>query len=196
VKIGIIAEDDSDVSVMRELTLSLLRTRRVGFRSFVGNGCGKLRRKCQAWAHNLVRQGCNWLVVVHDLDTYDERQLRDELTSAITPVRAKASVVLIPKREIEAWLLYDAAAIAAAFNETRRLKLSGDPESLMDPKKYLYELIWKMYRKDYFNTIHNRLIAKHIDVSLLKKSGSFAPHMPFVNTVRKDYVKWLRLHNS
>jgi Domain of unknown function (DUF4276) len=184
VKIGIIAEDDSDVLVMRELTLSLLRTHRVGFRSFVGDGCGKLRRKCRAWAHNLVRQGCNWLVVVHDLDTYDERQLRNELTSAITPARAKASVVLIPKREIEAWLLYDPAAIAAAFNETQRPKLPGDPESLMDPKNYLDELIRKKYRKDYFNTIHNRLIAKHINISLLRRSSSFAPHPTFVNTVR------------
>jgi hypothetical protein len=65
---GIIAEDDSDVAVMREVTLTLLKPRVIGFRQFVGDGCGKLRRKCGAWAEILARQGCSWLVVVHDLD--------------------------------------------------------------------------------------------------------------------------------
>jgi hypothetical protein len=58
-KMGIIAEDDSDVAVLRELTLSLLKPSRIGFKHFVGHGCGKLRRKCRAWACNLVRQGCH-----------------------------------------------------------------------------------------------------------------------------------------
>ena len=56
---GIIAEDDSDVAVIREITLALLKPHRVGFKRFVGNGCGKLRRKCEAWARNLVQQGCS-----------------------------------------------------------------------------------------------------------------------------------------
>jgi hypothetical protein len=99
-KIGIIAEDDSDVRVLRELTLALLKPRAVGFSRFVGDGCGKLRRKCGVWAKNLVLQGCPWIVVVHDLDVYDEHDLRTRLTRAVAPARAKASVVLIPKREI------------------------------------------------------------------------------------------------
>ncbi len=75
-KVGIIAEDDSDADVVREMMLSLLRPHRIGFKRFVGNGCGKLRRKCGAWAAILVRQGCPWIMVVHDLDVYDERRLR------------------------------------------------------------------------------------------------------------------------
>ena len=133
-KLGIIAEDDSNVAVIREVTLSLLKTQRVGFSRFVGHGCGKLRRKCGAWARALVRQGCQGITVVHDLDVHDERQLRNLLTEAISPARAKASVVLIPKREIEAWLLYDGRAIAAAFNENQPPKLPGNPESLPIPR--------------------------------------------------------------
>ena len=41
------------------------------------------------------------------------------------------------KREIEAWLLYDGWAIAAAFRENQRPKLPGNPENISDPKKYL-----------------------------------------------------------
>jgi len=159
-KMGIIAEDDSDVSVIKEITLSLLKPHRIGFKPFTGNGHGKLQRKCADWAKILVLQGCPWIAVVHDLDKYDEILLRRKLVDAIAPARAQAKVVLLPKREIEAWLLYDAAAIAAAFNETQRPKLPGDPESLEDPKKHLHDLIWKKYRKDYLNTIHNKLIAR------------------------------------
>jgi len=182
-KIGIIAEDDSDVGVLRELTLTLLK-RPMGFSRFVGDGCGKLRRKCGAWAINLVQQGCPWIVVVHDLDQNDERELRAYLTGAIEPARAKAAVVLIPKKEIEAWLLYDARAIAQAFREPNLPQLPGKPESLSDPKKFMRDLVWKKYRKDYLNTVHNAAIAKHIDPSRLNKSGSFAPHVVFVRRVK------------
>ncbi len=184
-KMGIIAEDDSDVAVIREVTLSLLRPKRVGFSKFVGHGCGKLRRKCGPWAQALVRKGCPWIMVVHDLDVHDEQRLRTQLTEAIAPARAQVTVVLIPKREIEAWLLYDGQAIAAAFNENLPPKVPGDPESLADPKNYLRDLIWTKYRREYVNTIHNGLIAKYIDLSLLRRSGSFAPHPPFAATVKR-----------
>lgn len=183
-KMGIIAEDDSDVAVLREITLALLKPHKIGFRRFVGNGCGKLRRKCAAWAKNLVLQGCPWIVVVHDLDDSDEIQLRAQLTSAVRPAGASASVVLIPKREIEAWLLYDGAAIAAAFSQIQRPRVPGNPENLPDPKKYLSDLVRKKYRRDYLNTVHNPLIAKHLDLSLLRRSGSFAPHFDFTETVK------------
>lgn len=184
-KMGIIAEDDSDVAVMQEITLSLLKPYHIGFSRFVGNGCGKLRRKCGAWARILVHQGCPWIAVVHDLDLYNEQRLRAQLTKAIAPARTEASVVLIPKRTIESWLLYDGSAIAAAFNESQKPRVPGDPESLTDPKKYLRDLIRKKYRKEYLNTIHNVLIAKSINTSLLRKSNSFAPHTVFTAQVRR-----------
>jgi hypothetical protein len=183
-KIGIIAEDDSDVAVLSAFTLALLRPNTPGFKKFVGRGCGKLRRKAAAWARNLVQQGCLSIVVVHDLDTHNEVQLRAQLAASIAPAGARANVVLIPKREIEAWLLYDRAAIAAVFRKTARPSLPGNPESLADPKKYLRDLVWRKYRKTYLATVHNALIAKEIDVSLLRRSSSFSPHFTFAAKVK------------
>jgi hypothetical protein len=182
---GIIAEDDSDVAVMRELTLAILKPHRIGFKRFVGNGCGKLRRKCGAWAVNLAKQGCPWVAVVHDLDNHAEGELRRELTEAINPARLQASVVLLPKREIESWLLYDAAAIADAFNARKLPRLPGNPESLNDPKRFLGDLVWKQYRKDYLNTVHNELIAHRIDISTLGRSLSFFAYPGFVNAIKR-----------
>lgn len=184
-RMGIIAEDHSDVAVVREFTLILLKPRVVGFKHFVGDGCGKLRRKCGAWARILVQQGCPWIVVIHDLDDFDEHALRSDLEETIAAAHAKASVVLIPKREIEAWLLYDAEAIAKAFRERKNPKLPGNPEELLDPKKYMRDLIWKSYRKEYLNTLHNQLIARHVHVSALSRCDSFQPHITFTKSLKK-----------
>lgn len=183
-KIGIIAEDDSDVAVLRELTLSLLKPQNVGFKRFVGDGCGKLRRKCAAWARIPVQQGCPYIVLIHDLDVYNEKELRARLEGAIHTAEAKVKVVLIPKREIEAWLLYDGQAIARAFKGAQPPHLPGNPETIADPKKHLRDLIWKKYRKEYLNTVHNAPIARHINIALLHKSPSFSPHIAFTKKVR------------
>jgi hypothetical protein len=186
VTLGIIAEDDSDVAVIRELTLSMLNRIPVGVKKFVGHGSGKLRRKCGVWASNLARQGCTCIVVVHDLDFHDAATLRKTLTDAIAGASARSTIVLLPEREIEAWLLYDAGAIRAAFGGNRKPALPGDPESIIDPKKHLERLIWKLYRTRYLSTVHNEAIAKCIDTAKLKRSRSFAPHVPFVNGIRKS----------
>lgn len=161
--IGIIAEDDSDVVVIKALTLALIKPKKIGFKRRIGHGCGKLRRKCRAWADNLVREGCHWLIVAHDLDDYNEAKLYAELNSSIVDAGAQVTVVLIPRRAIETWLLYDAQAIAKAFNERDKPKLPHDPELLPDPKDFLGKLVSKEYDKEYLNTKHNELIAKHVD---------------------------------
>ena len=182
-KMGIIAEDDSDVDIVSAVTLRLLKPNVIGFKKFVGGGCGKLRRKCAAWAKDLVDRGCLWIIVVHDLDEYNEQELRGELTASIALAGAQASIVLIPRREIEAWLLYDPRAIAATFRETDLPRLPGNPESLSDPKKHLRDLVQKRYHKIYLNTVHNGPIAQRINVALLRRSNSFLPHFTFTRNV-------------
>ena len=182
--IGIIAEDDSDVAVIKEITLSLLRPYSVGFKKFVGSGCGKLRRKCASWATILAQRGCRWIAVVHDLDTNDEAELRAQLTRAVTSANAQAHVVVIPKREIEAWLLYDAVAIATVFRAGKQPKLPGDPELLRDPKKHLRDLVQITYGKEYLTTVHNPKIAKNMDLANLNGCHSFAPYPTFSATVK------------
>jgi hypothetical protein len=184
-RVGIIAEDDSDVAVVRELTATLLRPRSVGYSWFVGNGCGKLRRKCAAWSGQLISRGCPCIVVIHDLDVSNETALRAELAAAIAPSRPRASVILIPRREIEAWLLYDGRAIARAFRQTRQPRLPGNPESLSDPKRHLRETVKKSYGRDYVSTLHNGVIARCIDPGCLSPSVSFAPHLSFAREVRR-----------
>lgn len=184
--LGIIAEDKSDVSVLRELTLTLLRPRKIGFKHFVGHGSGKLRRKCSAWAVNLVQAGCRWIVVIHDLDRNVEAKLRKELEAAIADVTVRSSIVLIPVQELEAWLMYDSNALRLAFNATSCPRLVRDPQLLTDAKKALRDVIWRTFKKKYVNTIHNEKIAKHINPRELRRSSSFEPFVPFVEKLKKQ----------
>lgn len=184
--VGIIAEDNSDVEVLKEVALSMLHPKKFGVKRFVGSGCGRLRRKCQAWAENLARQGCAWIIVAHDLDQNDEATLRRELEQTLAKVNVRASVVLIPVREIEAWLMYDSHALRLVFNGQSNPRLPGDPESIRDPKKTLRDLIWHAFKKDYVSTIHNEKIASKIDFSRLQKAKSFARYPVFLNQIRKQ----------
>lgn len=180
-KIGVIAEDISDVDVLYMLTCKLIDEKSFSFKKFVGQGCGKLRRKCSVWAEILIRRGCSHLVVLHDLDNYERDALYKELNSAIPRDDYIASKVLIPVREMEAWLLTDPIALKKVFNMQKQPKLPGDPEAVLDPKRELADIAWKYGKKRYVNTIHNVKVAEAMSISKAKMCKSFRPYPAFVS---------------
>lgn len=180
-KIGVIAEDVSDVEVLYELTCKLIRENSFSFKKFVGHGGGALRKKCTAWAENLFLKGCNHIVVLHDLDDNNENELRSELVGYVRNVGYVGYIILIPVREIEAWLLVDDKAIQKVFNMSKRPKLPGNPEEIMHPKEELRDIVWKETKKRYVNTIHNRKIANASRITILRKCRSFRPYHAFID---------------
>lgn len=178
--IGVIAEEVNDVDVLYHLTCKLMDEASFSFKKFVGHGCGKLRKKCSAWASNLLARGCSYLVVIHDLDDADRSALHAELSAAVANAAFEASLILIPVREMEAWLLTDPQAITAVFNLKRKPKLPTQPESVVDPKKKLGQIVWAAGRKQYVNTIHNARIAREMRISKAKACKSFCPLPKFV----------------
>lgn len=177
--IGVIAEETNGVDVLYHFTSKLINESSFSFKKFVGHGCGKLRRKCSAWARNLLARGCSHLIVIHDLDSGDLGALHKELTAAVAHVPFEASLILIPVREIEAWLLTDPQAVAAVFKLRRDPKLPSRPETLQDPKKKLAQIVWTAGKKQFVNTIHNAKIAKASRISMVKKCKSFRPFPAF-----------------
>lgn len=179
-EIGIIAEENNDVEVIYEVTCKLIDESRFSFKKFVAHGCGRLRRKCTAWAENLLLRGCDHLVVIHDLDNNDEMELRKQLTHSINDIGFTGYVILIPVKEIEAWLLTDPKALQKVFHMAKMPKLPLDPEGIERPKEKLRDVIWKTTRKHYVNTIHNRKIAAVSRISKLKICRSFHPYPKFI----------------
>jgi hypothetical protein len=178
--IGIIAEEDNDVDVIKEIIAKIISPRLFSHKKFVGHGCGKVRRKCSAWAKNLKEKGCELLIVVHDLDRESEASLRVTLEKQIENILFKGKQVLIPKEELEAWLLADDEALKQCFNLKKSPKTPHAPENIPSPKEHLQNLIWKASRKRYVNTIHNKKIAHSIDIKKLSICPSYLPLPEFL----------------
>ncbi len=173
--IGLIAEDISDISVIREIFLKYMNHNDFKVRKFVGNGCGKLRQKCTSWTHMLFKQGCEHVVIVHDLDKNIEAELIQLLNEKVPKGKYPNSLIVIPVKELEAWLLTDSLALQKAFKLEKKPKPRKLVEKIDSPKEYLKKLIWKTGRKRYLNTVHNKSIASYTTLTNLKRCKSFLP---------------------
>lgn len=183
--VGIIAEDDSDVDSVKLLIKKISGKDNVGSKKFVGKGCGKIKRKCNAWANQLKTKGCGVLIVVHDLDRNDEPQLRQTLIKSLAPNPFSKALISIPVEELEAWLLSDSCAIMTALNLNKQPDNIHHPETISSPKEHLERIVNKCSDDTvvYLNTKHNSKILEKIDInSILLKCPSFGDFHAFVTT--------------
>lgn len=169
--IGIIAEDDSDVECIKAFVKRMKPTKQIGFKKFVGHGCGKISRKANAWAHQFKRLNCNSIILLHDLDRNSENDLRKKINSAFLPSPIEKYIISIPIEELEAWLLSDQKTIVEIFELRKNAKLPNNPEAVSSPKEFLEDLVWKESGKKYtyLNTQHNEKIANKICIEEIKK---------------------------
>ena len=179
-KIGIIAEAQSDIDVLYEITCKLTAENNFSFSRFVAHGCGRLRCKCRAWAQNLIQRGCTQLIVLHDLDDKDEIALRTGLKNDVSGIGFNGHIILIPIYEIEAWLLCDSTALQRTFNMTRTPGIPSQPERVRHPKERLRDIVWHECHRQYINTIHNKRIAAEIQIGQLNRCRSFRPYPSYL----------------
>jgi uncharacterized protein DUF4276 len=179
--VGIVAEDVSDVNVAKVLARRLSRSP-VGFKHFVGRGCGKIAAKCSSWAETLGRRGCTDVVVIHDLDERNEQELRARLNNALAACSVRRKAVVIPIREIEAWFLSDEKALRRALGLWRDPHRVANPQSVPRPKEFLRDLVARNSRTGlvYVNTVHNAKIAAAMSLDIVaRKCPSFIPFKSF-----------------
>jgi hypothetical protein len=81
-KIGIIAEDPSDVEVLKLLARKITG-KSVSTAHFTGKGCGPLKKKTPGWCKDLAHKGCTKILLVHDLDRNDAKALRTTLEAIL-----------------------------------------------------------------------------------------------------------------
>jgi hypothetical protein len=180
-KIGVIAEDNSDIEVIDEILNKYLTSNEYKIKKFVGNGCGKLRNKCSSWTKTLFSSGCDYVFIFHDLDRYNEKELRKTLEIKVCPKEYVNSLIVIPREELEAWLLSDAKALKTVFDLPKEPNKIGNCELIESPKEHIRDLVYKIGKKRYLNTVHNKKIAKEICLENLKKCKSFEPFGTFIS---------------
>jgi hypothetical protein len=181
-KIGIIAEDDSDVDVVIELIKKIVPQKVFSVSSYVGHGCGKIRGKCFQWAESLKTKGCSSLILLHDLDDNKLSSLHFELRNSLERCAIPQHIVVIPIQEIEAWLLSDSQAIQKAMHLVNLVPRIANPQFINDPKRRLSEIIYMKSGKTkrYLNTVHNKKIAAEIDLVNIRRCTSYIPLEKFV----------------
>lgn len=181
--VGVIAEDISDVDVINEIIAKVTNRNNFKIKKFIGHGRGKVLGKCHDWARNLKIKKCTLLIIIHDLDTNNLATLRKELGQALSPSPIVNNIIVIPIREIEAWLLADHLAI----NKTFGIKLNKvpNPESIIRPKEHLKRLVYlkSMKRKIYINSAHNKKIAANATLKNFSRCKSFIPLNDFLVNV-------------
>jgi len=184
-KFGIIAEDKSDVDVIKEFLAKYLEPSQFSVKHFVGQGCGKLKSKCQAWAVNLKKSGCEHIFIFHDLDRNNEIKLRKELNEKLSPPETPNTVVIIPTEELEAWLLSDLNAIQITFSIPAREMIKKIPhaETIKSPKEYLQKLVHQSSKKIYMNTAHNKTIAANTQLDKLLTCKSYLPFDNYMKAI-------------
>lgn len=184
--IGIIAEDESDVECIKHFIRRNKPEKQIGFKKFVGHGCGRIHKKANAWANNFKTQGCNSIILVHDLDRNDKDELYKNICDAFLPSPIKKYCICIPIEELEAWLLSDIIAIKKVFNIKTQIKLPNYPEKIPSPKEYLNKIVRKATNKkvDYINTIHNKKIAEIISLKkMYSKCETYREFQDFVDVL-------------
>ncbi len=180
--IGVIAEDNSDIDVVDEFIRKIVPKKKYIIKSFVGHGCGKVRGKCFQWAGVLKTKGCSCLILLHDLDEHDLPSLNTHLCQVLAHCSISKHVVIIPIREIEAWLLSDNKAIKKAMNLVRDVPRISNPQEIVDPKRKLGETIYLLSDKTkrYLNSVHNRKIAAAVELVNVRRCSSFLPLESFL----------------
>lgn len=169
--IGLIAEDDSDIATLKELIRRITGKANLSFKHFVGRGCGKVKRKADAWAKQLAARGCHVLILVHDLDKNNFEKLYNSIEENLKPFVITDTLINIPIEEMESWFLSDSNAVKLALNLPKEIKKYHKPESVVSPKEVLGREIEKasVNSKIYINTKHNPLIAKVVNINTLKE---------------------------
>jgi len=173
--IGIIAEDESDYISIRVLIQRIVNNENIVMKKFVGKGCGKIKRKCNAWANQFKEKGCSVLLLIHDLDSNNIDDLRAKLNQALSPSPIEKHLICIPIQELEAWFLSDPDAIKKGMNLKKMPNVKGNPEYINSPKEHLERVIdiASSGEKIYIHTKHNEKIAKLISFHKAKKCKSF-----------------------
>ena len=117
------------------------------------------------------------------VDRARERGLRETLEDKMKESSASSWLVVIPKEELEGWLLSDANAINNVYGIKNFPKVPN-PEAVQSPKEYLEDQVYKVGKKRYMQTRDNPKIASDIQINkVLEKCPSFAQLHDFIKDV-------------
>ncbi|MEX1367423.1 MAG: DUF4276 family protein [Nannocystaceae bacterium] len=165
-----IAEDKTDCSALTIIIKRLLGDG-VKVRVKSGRGCARMRKKVRPWANDLARQGCQVLIMVHDLDRdpnsghlNDEEALRTRLKEVFETPKDVDKYICIPKEELEAWFWSDLNVLRKVSRNPAYTRECHEPEGKKKPKEALMRLSRDSNGKARYSTNDNPELARILDL--------------------------------
>ena len=170
-KLGIIAEDDTDVDALRVIAQRIVP--KLATKKRVGDGCSKIPKKLPVWLEELRKDGCTHYAIVHDLDRdkdrnelRSEKALRTQLQSKIP--KGFATLICIPIEELEAWFWADGSLLSKLAKKPT--EAARRPETIALPKEKLIQLSRAGRTKPNYTTNDNAKLAKSLNLTLARKA--------------------------
>ena len=194
---GIIGEDDSDAKMLKSLVRRIRNERNLPIETRGCDGCGNMITS-GAKLIRLLADGyqCKWFIICHDADQDDPKMVRENVLKKIVKPSGLASscCIVVPVREIEAWILADIGVVTKIFKSWKPSPFKKNPESIPRPKEYLENLSRDLRsRPRYFHSTHNPQVAEHLDLEVVrKKCPSFHPFYDFL-AVKHAWIHWQSL---
>ena len=131
--------EDRSMKALLDIILPRILPDNVDFVTIPHDGKSDLRKslpiKLRGW-----NEPDTAFVVLHDQDSNDCRQLKNELT-ALCSGFGKRVLIRIPCHEMESWYWGDLAAVSAAYGKDlthlARNRIYRDPDAIVNPKREL-----------------------------------------------------------
>ncbi len=186
--IAIIAEDETDCDVFRQIIHRVLGTN-TRTKSWASKSSSTLKRKLSAKLKVMTREGCDAFIIVHDLDRNpknnslnDEKRLRDHLELICSNINGIRKYICIPIEELEAWFWSDSKIIKEIGGE--KCKANPNPHQIKSPKEALKKLSIGKNGKPSYGTNRNAELAKKLDmVECSKYCPSFRELVKFLRSL-------------
>jgi hypothetical protein len=182
-KLGLIVEDDTDFDSFKVIIPKITNKYKFSFQKKVADGKGRFSNKLDAWVNLLQSGGCDAVIAVIDADTINTK-LINTITNKYQTILNKSSLqkklLIIAVFELETWFLYDVEAIKAAFNIKKNINRIKNPESLVNAKEKLRDIIEKNSDR-YYSTNDNKKIAEKLNVNTLLSCSSFKSLKAFID---------------
>jgi hypothetical protein len=198
VRIGVLAEDETDCNALREIVVRIgheVKAPAFGVERDWGDGCANLRRKARPMMRQMAAKGCTAIVFVHDLDLdpangerNEEGVLRAKLEAIEVPPGVRR-LICIPVEELEAWFWSDQALLDKLTGG--KAKAVRSPDRVKKPKESLSRASAGANKKPRYSTNDSKELAKVLNFDVCaQRCRSFRELREFVRSAVAPGPGW------
>jgi hypothetical protein len=174
----LLTEDPTDFDAVKSIIRRLAGNPSVPVRGKGFNGAGELLKRGAPSIDALLDKNTAGCIVVHDCDGETiERRHQRVIAEVFQKVKKRGVFcAVIPKQEIEAWILADIDCVTKVFPGWRPARQYLNPEAVPKAKEELIRLSRGQNMRPRYSTADNKEIAKVLDLKAVRaKCPSFLP---------------------